>query len=62
MSSSPKYAMVKGIIKNLTTMTFRPPQDNKPLSEASDFVIVKEKLVVVATNPLVCYIFSKVCL
>ncbi len=25
MSSLPKYAMVKGIIKNLTTMTFRPP-------------------------------------
>lgn len=25
MCSSPKYAMVKGIIQNLTTMTFRPP-------------------------------------
>lgn len=27
MWSSPKYAMVKRIIQNLTTMTFRPPQD-----------------------------------
>ncbi len=54
--------MVKGIIKNLTTMTFHPPQDDEPLSEANDLTIVKEKLVVVATNPLVCYIFSKVCL
>ncbi len=62
MSSLPKYAMVKGIIKNLTMMTFRSPQDHEPLSEASDLAIVKEKLVVVATNPLVCYIFSKVCL
>ncbi len=25
MGSSPKYTMVKGIIKNLTTMMFRPP-------------------------------------
>ncbi len=62
MSSLPKYIMVKGIIKNLTMITFRPPQDDEPLSEASKLVIVKEKLVVVATNSLVCYIFSKVCL
>ncbi len=62
MSSLPKYAIVKGIIKNLTTMTFRPPQDDEPSSEASGLAIVKEKLVVVATNPWVCYIFSKVCL
>ncbi len=62
MSSLPKYGMIKRIIKNLTIMTFCPLQDNKPLSEASDLTIVKETLVVVMTNPLVCYIFSKVCL
>ncbi len=62
MGSLPKYVMVKRIIKNLTMVTFCSPQDDEPLSEASDLVIVKEKLVVVATNPLVCYIFSKVCL
>ncbi len=60
IDSLPKYAMVKGIIKNLTIMTFHLPQNNKLLLEASDLVIVKEKLVVVMTNPLVCYIFSKV--
>ncbi len=54
--------MVKGIIKNMTTMTFHPLQDNEPLLEASDLAIVKEKLMVVATNLLVYYIFSKVCL
>ncbi len=52
--------MVKGIIKNLTTMTIRSLQDDEPLSEASDLAIVKEKLVVVATNPLVYYIFAKI--
>ncbi len=62
MDSLSKYAMVKGMIKNLFTMTFRLPQDNEPLLEASDLVIVKKILVVVVTNPLVCYIFSKVCL
>ena len=62
ISSLPKYAMVKKIIKNLTIMTFCPLQDNKPLLKASDLVIVKKKLMVVTTNPLVCYIFSKVCL
>ncbi len=60
MSSLSKYARVKGIYQNLTTITFRPPQDDKPLSETSDLAIVKEKLMVVATNSLVCYIFSKV--
>ncbi len=62
MGSLPKYAMVKEIITNLTTITFCPPQNNEPLSEVSNLVIVKEKHVVVVTNPLVCYIFSKVCL
>ena len=62
MSSLPKYAIVKRIIKNLTTMTFRSPQDNELLSKANDLTIVKEKLVMVAINSLVCYIFSKVCL
>ncbi len=60
MSSLPKYTMVKGTIKNLTTITFRPLQDDEPSSEASDLAIVKKKLVVVATNPLMCYIFLKV--
>ncbi len=62
MSSLLKYVMVKGITKDLTTMTFRSLQDDKPSSEPSYLAIVKEKLVVVVTNPFVCYIFSKVCL
>ncbi len=60
MRSLSKYDIVKEIIKNLTMMTFRPPQNDKPSSKASDLAIVKKKLVVVATNPLVYYIFSKV--
>lgn len=43
-------------------MTFRPPRDDKSLTEVIDLEIMKEKLVVVTTSPLVCYIFSKVCL
>lgn len=40
-------------------MTFRPPQDDESLTEVVGLEIVKEKLVVVVTNPLVYYIFSK---
>ena len=43
-------------------MTFRPPQDDKSTKEGVELEIVKEKLVVIATNPLVYYVFSKVCL
>ncbi len=62
MGSLSKYVIVKEIIKNLTIMMFCPPQDDKPLSEASDLAIVKEGFVLIAMNPLVCYIFLKVCL
>ena len=43
-------------------MTFRPPQNDKMTIAGVELEIVKEKLVIVVTNPLVCYIFSKVCL
>ena len=60
--SSPKYAKMKKIIHNLKTMTFRLPQDDESTIGGVDLEIVKEKLVIVVTNPLTCYIFSKVCL
>ena len=40
-------------------MTFRPSQDDKSTIVGVELEIVKEKLVIVATNPLVCYVFSK---
>ena len=60
--SSPKYSRIKEIINGLKTMTFRPPQDDESTTAGVELEIVKEKLVIVATNPLVCYVFSKVCL
>lgn len=52
--------MIKEIIQYLVIITFHPLQDNKPLSETSDLIIVKEKLVVIVINLLVYYIFLKV--
>lgn len=54
-----KYLVIKRIIKTLAIMMFCLPQDNKLSLEASDFIIEKEKLVVIMTNPLVCYLFLK---
>lgn len=51
--------MLKEIIKNLNTMTFRPLQNNKLILEANNLTIVKEKLVVIVINPFdLLYIFK----
>ncbi len=60
INSLPKYTRVKRIIQNLISMTFCSFQDNKPLSKRTDLIIVKEKLIMVAKNTFVSYIFSKV--
>ena len=41
------------MIKNLTKIPFCPLQDDKLLLKANDFIIVKEKLVMMAKNLLV---------
>lgn len=63
--SSPEISKIKEIIQNLATVTFQPPQEDKTSNEINkgtvtdNLEVVKEKLVVVGTNPLVSYIISK---
>lgn len=62
MCSLPKYIVIKGIIPTLATIMFRLPKDIKQLLKTNDIIIMEEKLVVITINPLVYYIFLKVCL
>lgn len=55
-----KYLKIKEIIYNLKTIIFYPLQNDKLITKRINLKIVKEKLIVVATNSLVCYIFFKV--
>lgn len=41
-------------------MTFCLSQDDKSIIKGVDLDIMRKKLVIVTTNPSVCYIFSKV--
>lgn len=48
------------IIYNLKIMTFYVLQNDKSITKKADLKIIKEKLVIIVTIFLVCYIFSKV--
>lgn len=62
MSNLLKYAMVKRIIQNLIKMIFYFLQNDKLLLKVNNLIIMKKKLVIFTINPLVCDIFSKICL
>lgn len=58
----PKYLKIKKIFHNLKTMIFRSLQNTKSITKVADLKMVNQKLVIIATNLLFCYIFFKVCL
>lgn len=66
IKSSFEFSKIKKIIKNMTTMIFRSSQKDEILNKSNKNIknnleMIKKKLVIIAINLLVSYIFPEIC-